>query len=123
MPVPLANPKANGKGTKRVVSCTSKPEVLRVSFVMPESEGSRVKDAREVVCYAVITPRGLELAYSHHAIRYRSGTVGPFDGENEVRMPLTSALKREIETAAMYELMSALWGGGELRMLEPGEKP
>lgn len=86
------------------ISATSDKDILRVSFPV---EGETPADYEaEVVCFLRVTDAGLEITYSHHFIRSRESTVGPFSKEVERRMSLTPALTCLIHEGVLHEFWS-----------------
>jgi hypothetical protein len=86
------------------VSATSDKDILRVSFPV---EGETPADYEaEVICFLRVTDAGLEISYSHHFIRTRESTVGPFSKEVERRMSLTPALTCLIHEGVLHEFWS-----------------
>lgn len=91
------------------VSATPDKSIIRVSFSVSNEPDNQNKDRHEseIVCFLRIGEGGLETSYSHHIIRVRETTIGPFTQEMERRMSLTPALIAIIETGVMNEFWSA----------------
>jgi hypothetical protein len=93
------------------VSPTSNENILRISFSvrgeLPVSTTTPMLHESEIVCFLRIGDTGLDITYSHHIIRVRDSTVGPFSREVERRMPLTPALVAVIELGVFYEFWTA----------------
>lgn len=91
------------------VSATSDKSIVRVSFSVSNEPDNQAKDRHEseIVCFLRIGEGGLEISYSHHIIRVRETTIGPFTQEMERRMSLTPALTAVIQAGVFYEFWSA----------------
>ena len=88
------------------LSVTTDPYTLRISFpVQGESQDSNHET--EIVCFLRINDAGLDITYSHHIIRVRESTVGPFIGETPRRMSLTPALMAVVQQGVYHEFWSA----------------
>ena len=90
------------------VSATSDKSIVRVSFSVSNEPDNQAKDRHEseIVCFLRIGEGGLEISYSHHIIRVRETTIGPFTQEMERRMPLTPALTAIIQVGVFNEFWS-----------------
>lgn len=90
------------------VSATTDKSIVRVSFSVSNEPGNQNQNRHEseIVCFLRISEGGLEISYSHHIIRVRETTVGPFTQEMERRMSLTPALTAIIQTGVCNEFWS-----------------
>lgn len=90
------------------VSATSDKSIVRVTFSVANEPDNQAKDRHEseIVCFLRIGEGGLEISYSHHIIRVRETTIGPFTHEMERRMSLTPALTAIIEVGVFNEFWS-----------------
>ena len=94
-----------------MVSATTDPRTLRVSFFCRESDTSK----SEVVCNVRCTEMGkIDIEYLYHEQQIRTIAGGPWDRPQEVKMGPMASLAVEIEMGVMHELWSALRGSVRL---------
>lgn len=90
-----------------MVSATTDPRTLRVSFFCRESDTSQ----SEVVCNVHCTEVGkIDVEYLYHEQQVRPIASGAWDRPQEVKMAPSTALMAEIELGVMYELWTAFRG-------------
>lgn len=105
------------------VSATSEPDTLRISFPVQGEESNTDLHETEIVCFLRVGDAGLDIAYSHHIIRVRESTVGPFTKEAERRMSLTPTLIALVEQGVLYEFWSAFNRGVRVSPTPIGKLP
>lgn len=95
------------KEPSALVSATTDPRTLRVSFFCRESDTAQ----SEVVCNVYCTEIGkLDIEYLYHEQQVRPIASGAWDRPQEIKMAPSTALRAEIELGVMYELWNTLLG-------------
>lgn len=99
-----------------MISATTVPGVLRVTFVDQESSTSRT----EVVCYLRPVNGRIEINYSHHQHTSRTESQGPWAPGNYHRHALDAITIAQVQYGVFRELWACF--GGLIRVLPGGDQ-
>ncbi len=89
------------------VAATQIKNVVMVRFRAPEKLENRHVEF-DVVCYLRLEPSGtMEINYSHHIVRSRDATSGPYT-ESKLRMPFDSSLRSLVTLGVQQEFWASI---------------